>query len=165
MFEMLLKLNTTENRQQELIDRVDKHSQKVNVLWVNLLAMKNVLNPELKAYYITNYADSINSTWIHLQNTWEVTKRVLRMKFNFGNAVHEEIDQIDPIADESTRQWHKYVETVTHRSFDIKLHPIDGNLKKVRFTFTRFVARTYLATNITSGSADGEKKWKVGYCL
>ena len=106
----MLRVNTTENGQGELRDRMDGQTKKIGVLWINFLDSKNLISPILSRYGNT-YADSIGVT-----------------NPNKTKALREEIERLDV---NETAEYKRIVTDRLPRSFSVKLTPIDENKKKV----------------------------------
>ena len=102
----------------DLSSQMNSTTKKIGLLWMNFLDGKNLIQPITQKYPLT-YAESIGA----------------KDPENKTEAVRQEIDNLETDQlelDESKR-------LVTDRildSFSIKLHPIDSNLKKVKYSFT-----------------------------
>ena len=131
----MLRVNTTENGQDELRDRMDGQTKKIGLLWINFLDGKNLISPVLQKYGRT-YAESIGAR-DPPQNQTE--------------AIRAEIERIDV---NETAEYKRIVTDRITNSFSVKLHPIDSNLKKVKYSFTvQFFEKNNLY--FVSGSFDG----------
>ena len=111
-----LRLQEAENQEKLLSERIDGQYKKVAVLWINFLDSKNLTQPILQKYG-RSYAESIG--------VWSLSQ-------NKTDAIRHEIEQINPNQINET----EYKRIVTDRipdTFSVKLHPIDSNLKKVKF--------------------------------
>ena len=118
MSDIFIRLNSTENRQQHLIDKIDGQNEKVAVLWINYLESKNLIQPILQKYG-RNYGESIGARSLSQNKT---------------DAIRYEIEQINPNQINET----EYKRLVTDRipdNFSVKLRPIDSNLRKVKCNF------------------------------
>ena len=121
MSEMTVRLNVTENNQRDVIDQTNKQKNKVDVLWINLLDSKNLVAPILEnnAHY-RPVADIIRTPYV---------KNV-----TVENAIRNSIDEIDLNEAEFKRIAFDHIPNIPTYQPDIKLHPIDSNLKKVKTT-------------------------------
>ena len=117
----------------DLSSQMNSTTKKIGLLWLNFLDGKNLISPLLVKYGGNNYADSIGAS-------------------NKTEALRKEIERL--VVNETT----EYKRIVTDRipnSFSVKLHPIDSNLKKVKYSFTvQPFARNKLY--FTLGIFDGE---------
>ena len=99
----------------DLSSQMNSIRNKVGTLWINFLDGKNLIQPIIQKY-AWNYADSIGA---ETENKTE--------------AIREEIERLDF---NETAEYKRIVTDRISDSFSIKLHPIDSNLKKVKYSFT-----------------------------
>ena len=122
----------------DLSSQMNSTTKKVDVLWINLLNSRDLVVPILENY--TFYGSS--SEIIKMRNTRNVT---------LENEIRSAIDEIDLNEVEFKRI---VTDRIRIQPNDIKLHPIDSNLKKVKITFT---VQSFERNNLyfTLGSFDG----------
>ena len=113
-------MNVTENGQRDLTDRMIYIDQrkKVDVLWINLLNSKNLIEP-LLVNFTTHRAAA------------DIIKIPYVKNATVENAIRYAIDEIDLYEEEFQRLAFGRIRNIPT---DIKLHPIDSNLKKVKTT-------------------------------
>ena len=99
-------------------DRIVGQNQKMAVLWINFLESKNLIEPILLKYGRT-YAESIGARSPPQNQT---------------DAIRYEIDQINATQLNET-EYKRIVTDSIPDTFSVKLHPIDSNLKKVKYKF------------------------------
>ena len=115
ILEGLLAVAEMADRLNNLIDRVDRQKKKVDVLWINYLNSKNLILPIVANYNISRpHADIVKTP--HPRN------------LTFETAIRNAIDEIDLNVAEFKRLAFDHIRILPN---DIKLHPIDSNLKKV----------------------------------
>ena len=176
------QVKTVQQQQAKLISKDDLLDRRMNVLWTNITFYMNQI--ERQAFEnITDLSSHMNSTtkkidvlWINLLNSRDMIVPLLenftfygpaadiiemrntgRMNVTSENAIRSAIDEIDldevefkRIVTDLTR-----INRIQFEPNDIKLHPIDSNLKKVKHSSTvESFARNKLY--LTSGSFDGE---------
>ena len=106
--EVGLQLANLTDELTALKQKQNEHDQKLDVMWINVLEEKNMTLPVMQQYI--NYASSLN----HTSDAPEMIRKSLAA--------------INP------SQINEYKRLVTDRlpdALSLKLHPIDGNLKKV----------------------------------
>ena len=123
----------------DLSSEMNNTRKRMDVLWINLLDSKDLVVPILENYAIYRPAADIISRMPYVNATLD-------------NAIRSAINDID------LNETSEYKRIVTSRipsvPNDIKLHPIDSNLKKVKYSFTvQFFEKNNLY--FVSGSFDG----------
>ena len=103
------ELNAMKQKQNEVIDLGNEHDQKLDDLWLHFLVEMNMTLPVMQQYI--NYASSLNDT------------------SDAPQMIRKSLAAINP------SEINEFKRLVTDRipdALSLKLHPIDGNLKKVR---------------------------------
>ena len=117
-FSAILSRFATGNNHLDVIDQANKQKKKVDVLWINFLNSTNRLAYILDKNTIYRPAgDIIRSPYL---------KNV-----TVENATRNDIDELDLYETEFQRV---VFDQIPNKPNDMKLHPIDSNLKKVKIT-------------------------------
>ena len=112
-----------------MIGRADNQKKKVDVLWINFLTSTNHLIPILERNIIYRPAADIIRSPYYKNITIE-------------NKIRNDIDELDLYETEFKRVVLDHVQTKPN---DIKLHPIDSNLKRVNVSLIiYFLGITYI---------------------
>ena len=151
------QVKTVQQQQAKLISKDDLLDRRMNVLWTNITFYMNQI--ERQAFEnITDLSSQMNSTtkknellWINFLDDKNLISPKNYAEFNRAKeSFREDLERLD--INETD-----YKRIVTDRildSFSVKLHPIDSNLKKVKYSFTvQLFERDNLY--LVSGSFDG----------
>ena len=119
----------------DLSSQMNSTTKKIGLLWINFLDGKNLIQPIIQKYK-WNYAASLTTS-----------------PQNLTEAIHQEIKLLD--LNETAEHKRILTDLISTNFLSVKLHPIDSNLKKVKYSFTvQLFERNNLY--LVSGSFDGE---------